>query len=377
MNTILLAGGGTGGHVFPLIAVAEQLRALRPELRLVFVGTAKGLEAKVVPERGYELELMDVVPILGGGVLGAARGTFGAAAALPAGFGLVRRLRPRAVLSLGGYAAGPITLAARLTGVPVALLEPNAVLGLSNRLVAPLVSRAYTVFPEPEQRLGAARCRRLGVPIRAGFDPQPLSAASPSVLVLGGSQGAKALNEAVPAALAQLGAGVRVVHQCGRGRDEELRARYASLGLSDRATVVPFIDDVPAALAASTLVVSRAGASTLAEICAVGRPSLLVPYPFAAADHQLRNAESLERLGAARLVQNADATPDRLAAELSRLLEDPAATARLAAAATAFGRPQAARAVAEDLLELAGLGLLPTELDERTTEPRERGEETV
>ena len=357
-RTLVLAGGGTGGHVFPMVAVADALKRLAPELRLVFVGTERGMETRIVPQRGYELELVKVLPIRGGGVKGALRGAARAAASLPESRALLKRLAPRAVFSIGGYAAGPIALAARLLGIPLALMEPNAVIGLANRLVAPLVSRAYTAFPEPEAHFRAGVVLRSGVPIRSGFAAQPFrrTASALRVLVLGGSQGAKALNETVPEALVKARAGVSVVHQCGVEHEGAVRERYLALGAKDSARVVAFIDDMPAALAHAELVIGRAGASAVSEICAIGRPSVLVPYPHAAGDHQLYNALSLARDQAAVCIAQPEATAERLAAEIDRLASDKVALAAMAEAARRRGNPDAARTVALDLLALAGLG---------------------
>ncbi len=353
--TILFAGGGTGGHVFPMIAVADAVRALRPDVDIVFVGTARGLETKVVPERGYRLELVEVAPLRGGGVRGAVEGVVVAARAIPRARALLLRLAPRAVFSIGGYAAGPVSVAARTLGVPVALMEPNAEAGLANRLAAPLVARAYTAFTESDRYFSRKVVLRTGVPLRAGFAPVAYARSGDlRVLVLGGSQGAQSLNETVPRALSRLGFGIRVTHQCGAGRDAAVRALYAELRMADRASVVPFIDDVPRALAAADLVVGRAGANAVAEICAVGRPSLLVPYPFAG-DHQRHNAASLVREGAAVCVLAAEATVERIAAEIERLVAKPETLPAMAEAARKLGRPAAARVIAEDLLALAGM----------------------
>jgi UDP-N-acetylglucosamine--N-acetylmuramyl-(pentapeptide) pyrophosphoryl-undecaprenol N-acetylglucosamine transferase len=355
-KTLLFAGGGTGGHVFPMIAVAEAVRALAPEVRAVFVGTARGLEARVVPERGYELELMRILPLRGGGAAGFARGLWRAAGSLPEARSLVKRLQPAAVLSVGGYAAGPVALAGWSLGVPLALLEPNSVMGLANRLVAPLARRGYVAFEAAERHFRRGRVQRVGVPLRPGFEPVPYTPASGplKLLVLGGSQGAKALNQAVPRAVARLGPAVEVVHQCGPAHSAAVTALYQELGV-ERARVIPFIDDMPAALAACELVIGRAGAGALSEICAIGRPSLLVPYPFAADDHQRVNAEAVAREGAAVCVDNADATPERLAAEVQKLAADRGQLARMARRAQALGRPDAAHRIALDLLSLAGL----------------------
>lgn len=364
MTTLLFAGGGTGGHVFPMLAVAEKVRELLPDARLVFVGTEKGMETKLVPERGYELELVRVLPIRGGGIGGALRGIGRAASSLPEARAIIKRVAPEVVFSIGGYAAGPVALAARTRGIPLALMEPNAEIGLANRLIAPLVQRAYIAFPESQRFFKPGITLESGVPLRAGFEPTAygLSPGKLRVLVLGGSQGAKSLNEAVPRALAELGSGVSVVHQCGPAHEAPARALYESLGLGERAQIVPFIADMPAALGAADLVVGRAGASAVGEICAVGRPSLLVPYPFAG-DHQKVNAGSLARAGAAVWVQSSEATPERLARELRALRSAPAKLTAMADCARRLGRPGAAHTIAQDLLSLAGL---PSRLDART-----------
>jgi UDP-N-acetylglucosamine--N-acetylmuramyl-(pentapeptide) pyrophosphoryl-undecaprenol N-acetylglucosamine transferase len=359
VTTILLAGGGTGGHVFPMLAVGDAIRAADPSSRVVYVGTARGLEARVVPEQGGELELLDILPLRGGGLSGFLKGAQHAAASIPAARDLVRRIGPSAVLSVGGYAGGPVSLAARTLGVAVTVLEPNSVMGLSNRLLAPFAVRAYTTFPEVDRYFRPSIVRRLGVPLRKAFAPSPYpdKRGELSILVLGGSQGAKALNETVPRALALVKdvPGLSVLHQAGREREPEARALYESLGLSGKSSVVPFIDDMAQALASADLVIARAGASTLAELCAVGRPSILVPYPFAADDHQLKNARSLERRGAAVALPQDEATAERIAAEITRLARSPEAREKMAKSATEIGAPDAAKKVASDLLALARL----------------------
>jgi UDP-N-acetylglucosamine--N-acetylmuramyl-(pentapeptide) pyrophosphoryl-undecaprenol N-acetylglucosamine transferase len=361
VSTLLFAGGGTGGHVFPMLAVADAVRELSPGARLVFVGTEKGMETKLVPERGYELELVKVLPIRGGGLAGALRGIGRAAGSIPDARSIVARVAPRAVFSIGGYAAGPVALAARTLGVPLALMEPNAEAGLANRLIAPFVQRAYIAFPESQRYFNPALTVQTGIPLRFGFEPAPYTPPSGElrVLVIGGSQGAKSLNEAVPRALSHLGDTVQVVHQCGRAHEDAARALYNELGFGNRARIAPFIDDMPAALADAQLVIGRAGAGAVGEICAVGRPSLLVPYPFAG-DHQKLNAESITREGAALWVPSGEATPLRLATELRALMDQPERLVAMASAARRLGRPHAARAIAGDLLSLAGLSSSPT-----------------
>jgi UDP-N-acetylglucosamine--N-acetylmuramyl-(pentapeptide) pyrophosphoryl-undecaprenol N-acetylglucosamine transferase len=351
---ILVAGGGTGGHVFPAVAVAEAMLAMA-DVEVVFCGTKRGVEARVVPARGWRLELVDAEPMKGGGAARAVRGAFVAARAMARSVRIVRSVRPRAVLSVGGYAAGPVTLAAALLGVPVAVLEPNNVVGLANRLLAPFARRAYVAWDETAARFRAGTRRAFGVPLRAGFGPRPYVAlGTRRVLVLGGSQGAAALNERMPEAVARLAdvEGLEVTHQAGRDRDGAVRAAYET-HRAKRVTVVPFIDDVARALAEADLVVARSGAGSVAELTAVGRAAILVPFPHAADDHQARNAEALARAGGAVCVRQEAADPARLAREISRLLGDDAARIAMAEASRACGKPGAARDVAADLLELA------------------------
>jgi UDP-N-acetylglucosamine--N-acetylmuramyl-(pentapeptide) pyrophosphoryl-undecaprenol N-acetylglucosamine transferase len=352
--TLLIAGGGTGGHVFPAVAVAEAVQAIA-EVDVVFCGTPRGVEARVVPARGWRLELLDVEPMKGGGPARAIRGALVAARATARALGIVRAIRPRVVLSVGGYAAGPVSLAAAVLGVPLAVLEPNNIVGLANRLLAPFARRAYVAWDETAARFRPATRRTLGVPLRAGFAPKPYAArGTRRVLVLGGSQGAAALNERVPEVAARLGhlPGLEILHQAGRDRDAAVRAAYDRERI-EHVTVVPFIDDVARALAEADLVLARSGASTIAEITAVGRAAILVPYPHAADDHQARNAEALAKAGGAVCVRQEAADAVRLSREVERLLGDDGARTTMADASRACGKPAAARDVAADLLDLA------------------------
>ncbi len=359
MVSVLIAGGGTGGHVFPMIAVGEAVRAVEPSAEVFYVGTARGIETRAIPGAGGDLELVDVAPLRGGGIGGFARGAVQAVRGLAASRRLIRRRRPDVVFSVGGYAGGPIALAARMAGVPLAILEPNAVLGLTNRMLSPFASRAYTAFGELHARFRAGVGVKTGVPLRRSI---AASAYEPrdgrfDLLVLGGSAGAKGLNERVPPAFAKLIEVVphaRIHHQAGRGRADETREAYERAGAPIGSwRVTEFIDDVGAELRAADVVVQRCGASSLAELCATGRPSVLVPYPFAADQHQLQNARALEAAGAAVAIEQADATPERLSGSLVGLARDPALRKRMAGAALAAASPDAARAVAEDLLRLA------------------------
>jgi UDP-N-acetylglucosamine--N-acetylmuramyl-(pentapeptide) pyrophosphoryl-undecaprenol N-acetylglucosamine transferase len=358
---LIIAGGGSGGHVFPAVAVAEAIEELA-DVDVVFCGTSRGLEARVVPARGWVLERLDVRPLRGGGTRHVVAGALAAIGATLSAFSLVRRVRPRAVLSVGGYAAGPVSLAAALMGVPLALLEPNSTVGLTNRLLAPIAVRAYIAWEEAAPAFRPSALRRHGVPLRATFaagaPPEPRSMAR--VLVLGGSQGAAALNERMPRALALVSSSGRVfdiVHQTGRERDGAVRDAYAREGLA--AAVVPFIDDVAAAVTDADVVVARAGAVTIAELAVIGRACVLVPFPHAADDHQARNAEALDRRGAAVCLRQEVADPPALAAAIERLLVDAGERAAMSTALRSCARPDAARDIATDLLALAGLAARP------------------
>jgi UDP-N-acetylglucosamine--N-acetylmuramyl-(pentapeptide) pyrophosphoryl-undecaprenol N-acetylglucosamine transferase len=356
MPVILIAGGGTGGHVFPGLAVAHALKKLA-DVDVVFAGSPRGLEQKIVPQHGYALELLDVEPMKGGGPARAIRSALVAARAMRHARAFVRHIKPSAVLSVGGYAAGPAALACVSQRIPVAVLEPNSALGLANRLLAPFARRAYVAWVETARVFRGDKARLYGVPLRPGFEPRVYAAAPgpKRVLVLGGSQGAQALNERVPRAVARVVAEVGpidLLHQAGRDRDEEVRAAYA--GISG-VRVVPFLDDVASEMVAADVVLARAGAVTVAEISAIGRAAIFVPFPHAADDHQAKNATALAELGGAVCIRQEAADEVRLATEITSLLADDARRVRMADAAREHGRPHAANDIAKDLLELAGI----------------------
>jgi UDP-N-acetylglucosamine--N-acetylmuramyl-(pentapeptide) pyrophosphoryl-undecaprenol N-acetylglucosamine transferase len=355
--TIFMAGGGTGGHVFPLLAVARALKELMPELELVFIGTDRGIESGVIPKAGFPLELMATLPFRGGGLTGAGKGMLSVAKSLPRARELLKKYAPRAVFSVGGYAAVPISVGARMSGAPLALMEPNLTPGLANRLVGPVARRVYTAFEETTKYFSAAAVVRSGLAIRPGFDPQPYewnaSGQPLRVLVLGGSQGARTLNMAVAPALAQVKFPLDIVHQVGRGNLLVMRHRYAELRRPG-ASVIEFIEDMPAAIAKADLVISRAGAGAIAEVCAIGRPSILVPLPRSG-DHQLHNARGAEKTGAAVCLPAPKASADGICLLVNELAKDPARLAKMAESARAWGTPHAASRVARDLLVLAGL----------------------
>lgn len=363
--TVLIAGGGTGGHVYPMLAVGQAIARATKDAQVFYVGTSRGLEARVMPQSGCDLEVLDIAPLRGGGARGLARGVYKSLASFKACRDLVKRRRPNVVLSVGGYAGGPVALAARAMGVPLAILEPNGVLGLTNRLLKPFAKRAYVAFGDLDRSFKEGVAMRTGVPLRNAFAARPYvpTPGKLRVLVLGGSLGAKALNERVPEAIAQVlakGTELEVVHQTGRNRLNETLERYAAAGLaqetavhSGRVRVTEFIDRVADELEAADVVLQRCGASSLAELCAVGRASILVPFPFAADQHQLANARSLQALGAAIALPQSEASSDKLAELLLGLAASPDRRTEMAARARALGAPDAADNIARDLLGLA------------------------
>jgi UDP-N-acetylglucosamine--N-acetylmuramyl-(pentapeptide) pyrophosphoryl-undecaprenol N-acetylglucosamine transferase len=352
---LFIAGGGSGGHVFPGLAVAEEMVARG--WRVSWIGRPDGMERRLVTEQGLPYRGLAARPLVGHG-LGArlaAIATLGRSAL--AARRLLRREAGRAVLGTGGYVSAPAVVGSRLAGRPAVLLEPNAEPGAANRLLARFVRVAAVAWQETAGRL-ACPTRLTGVPIRRGFsgiaDMAP--AARRRVLVLGGSQGARQLNRLVPAALARLAAGgmaLAVRHQTGAVHLQPARQAWAALGCENlQLDVLPFVDDVAAALAEADLVISRAGAVTLAEICASGRPALLLPYGFAGG-HQAANAAPLAAAGGARLLRPEEGDVEGCAAVLSELLADPEALRAMGRAMRRLARPTAAAAVADLVEEVA------------------------
>lgn len=343
--------GGTGGHVFPALAVAQVLRSRGHDV--VWMGTPDSFESRTVPAQDIPMEFVRIAGLRGKGALRWLSAPWRMARALLDAAAALRRQQPDVVLGMGGFAAGPGGLMAWLRRVPLVIHEQNAAPGLTNRVLARIARRVLEAFPGT---FAGARC--VGNPVRAAVAalPPPAQrqqvAERPRLLVLGGSQGARMLNEQVPAALAQLSAEQRpqVLHQGGR-TVEAARAAYARHAVN--AEVQPFIDDMAAAYAAADLVVCRAGASTVAELAAAGCASILVPYPHAVDDHQTRNAEYLVAAGAALLIQERDLEVTRLAALIAGLLADPARRLQMAQAARAAAWPDAANVIADACLEAA------------------------
>jgi UDP-N-acetylglucosamine--N-acetylmuramyl-(pentapeptide) pyrophosphoryl-undecaprenol N-acetylglucosamine transferase len=354
-RAFLFAGGGTGGHVIPALAVAKELK--KRGHAAFFVGTARGLESTLVPRAGFPLELIQI----GGLKRVGFRQRVASLMQLPVSTLYARRiLRDRsvsAVFSMGGYVAGPPVLAALVRRVPVVVMEPNALPGFTNRRIARYVRRALISFPETARYFPSGRTELTGLPVREEFfsiPPKPREAAF-NVLITGGSQGSHTLNQAARQSwrlFRAAGLPVRIVHQTGPAACDELRAAFAESGIDG--AVLPFITDMPAAFAEADLIVCRSGAGAVAELAAAGKPSILSPFPFAADQHQLHNAEALVRAGAARLIEDRDMTGQKLIETVARLAADPAGLARMGAAARSLAHPGAARRAADVLEEVAG-----------------------
>jgi UDP-N-acetylglucosamine--N-acetylmuramyl-(pentapeptide) pyrophosphoryl-undecaprenol N-acetylglucosamine transferase len=355
---LAVVGGGTGGHLFPGVAVAEAWLALHPTGRVVFVGSERGIESTVVPALGYELVTVPTERLKNAGLVERTRSLLRMPRALLRAREVVARLAPDVVLGVGGFVSGPVVLAAALSGVPCAVAEQNALPGLTNRLLSRVVRRIYTAFPEAGARFPRGKVELLGNPVREAIRLAAARAAAPGggrrVLVMGGSQGARALNERLPTVFAALAArfpDLSVRHQAGRGNADDVEARYVGAGFAG-ARVEAFIDDVAAAVVDADLVVCRSGATTVAELACIGRPALFIPFPFAADDHQAVNAKSLVDVGAARMLREAECSPDRLEAVLTELLTSPEDLATMGRRAQTRGRPDAADTIARDLASL-------------------------
>lgn len=337
----------------PLLAVAAELR--QHGHRCLFIGTRRGLESRLAPARGFSIEYIEIGGLQRVGVRQTLRTLYQLPAAVARCVRLLKEARAAALFSLGGYVAAPPLLAALLRRVPVVAMEPNAIPGLVTRRFARFTRRALVQFDETRRYFPPGRAEVCGLPVREEFFAIPWRppGAVFRVLITGGSRGARTLNRAARDAFSLLATSpVHLTVQTGEAEHEPTAAALAEAGAAG--LVTPFIDDMPAAYAAADLVVSRSGAGAVSEIAAAGRPSLLVPFPFAADDHQRHNAAALERAGAAVVIRDADCRGPALASAILRLRENPARLAQMSAAARALARPGGARRAAAVLLEVAG-----------------------
>jgi UDP-N-acetylglucosamine--N-acetylmuramyl-(pentapeptide) pyrophosphoryl-undecaprenol N-acetylglucosamine transferase len=354
---VVFAGGGTGGHVYLGISLARELLRRGPAHEFLFIGTARGLESKIVPGEGFRLECITSRGLKRVGALDFVRNLLLVPGSLLQSRRLLAGFAPRVVVGVGGYSSGPVVLAAWWIGIPTMIVEPNAYPGLTNRWLARVVDHAAVAMPEAAGSF-RGRVSVTGIPVRREFLEIPRRArngAGFEVLIYGGSQGSHALNTIVCAALAdlkRLGPRLHLTHQTGEREFDAVRSAYEEAGI--RADVRPFLPRIYEEFAGADLIIARAGAGTVAEITAAGRAAILVPFPGAADDHQTRNAQALDRAGAARMVREPEWKPGRLAAEVGRFMEHPEELARMQEASGKLAKPDAAVQIADLIESLAG-----------------------
>jgi UDP-N-acetylglucosamine--N-acetylmuramyl-(pentapeptide) pyrophosphoryl-undecaprenol N-acetylglucosamine transferase len=354
---MVIAGGGTGGHLFPGIAVAEEFLRRDPGNRILFIGTERGLEKKVLGGLGLPLRTIPVEGIKGRGPARAAGALGKIPAGLVASFRILRAFRPAIVLGVGGYASGPAVLAARIMGTATAIAEQNAFPGLTNRMLGRFADRIFLSFTASQRWFPARRTQITGNPIRAAFleerPPEGRNDPRFTVLIFGGSQGAHAINRFVGEALddlRHLKDRFRFIHQAGEKDREVVAAVYREGDFT--AEVSPFITDMAAAYRAADLLICRAGATSIAEITAGGKAAILIPFPFAVNDHQTKNAEILARAGAAEMIAEKDLSGELLASAIERLSRNPEVVRKMEAAAAALGNRRAAAEIVDACLAL-------------------------
>jgi UDP-N-acetylglucosamine--N-acetylmuramyl-(pentapeptide) pyrophosphoryl-undecaprenol N-acetylglucosamine transferase len=352
---LMIAGGGTGGHIYPAIAIAQEFVRRDRTRKVVFVGTEYGLEKTIVPKAGFPIEFISAGGLKGKGALESLKNL----ARLPIGFiqslQVIARHRPGVILGVGGYSSGPVLLAGRFRGIPTAIHEQNAFPGLTNRLLAKFVQAVAVAFADAGMRLKRADAEVTGNPVRAEFftaSREPRAANRQRLLIFGGSQGSHVLNEAMIGALlflARLKDQMDIVHQTGSTELERVRQAYRASAFAN-ARVVPYLDPMAGEIAAADLVVSRAGAMTIGELAAVGRAAVLVPFAAATNNHQELNARVLEQAGGAMVITESQLTPERLAMTITEVINDPQRAMRMGAAARSLAAPDATRKIV-DLLE--------------------------
>ncbi|MGH9432203.1 MAG: undecaprenyldiphospho-muramoylpentapeptide beta-N-acetylglucosaminyltransferase [Terriglobia bacterium] len=363
---VLMAAGGTGGHIFPALAVAHEIQG-RWELKsdrsqgqgtpeIAFLGTDRGLEARVIPREGFKLHVVAAAGLKNMGGAQRVRNFLVLPKSAIQSASVLRSFRPHVVVGMGGYLAGPVMLEAAVAGIPTLLIEPNAVPGFTHRLLAPFISLAAVGFDATSAYFGR-KARWTGHPVRRSIaQVPPQEHVSPlTLLIVGGSQGSMAINNGVMDALPLLAKrreAFKIIHQSGSRDFERVRAAYATEGLD--AEVHAFVDDMAAVLARADLVVSRAGAMTVAELAAAGRASILIPLPSASDHHQLANARMLAKLGGARILEQQDLNPSRFCQAVDDLLSCPDKLIEMEKNARRIFVPEAAKCIADLVLELAG-----------------------
>ena len=348
---VLIAAGGTGGHIYPGIAVAKEIMRRDANSEVLFVGTSRGLETKIVPENGFQLSLINSAGLKNVGIVGKLKGL----AVLPKSFmearELLREFAPDVVVGAGGYVSGPVLMMASLMRIPTLVMDSNALPGFTNRRLAMFIDRAALTFEEAMPYFGKKGVVT-GNPVRKEFFEIGENESSETVrlLIFGGSQGARAINTAMTEALSELtDVNLEITHQTGDSDLEKVRSAYKHVGRGE-ADVRPYISDIVSQFAKSDLIICRAGATTCAELAAAGRASIMVPLPTAADDHQRKNAEAMQNAGASRMILQADLTGPVLAKAIIDLIESPETIEKMEQAAKRMARVDAAEATV-DLIE--------------------------
>ena len=356
VKTLMIGGGGTGGHIYPAIAIAQEFMARGPNRRVVFVGTEYGLEKTIVPRAGFPLEFISVGGLKGKGPVDLIRNVVRLPFGLLQAWQLVGKYRPSVALGVGGYSSGPVLLAAKLRGVPTAIHEQNAFPGVANRASAKFVTAVAIAYPDAAARLKRSDAVVTGNPIRKEFfttpDRRSGGAGRRRLLIFGGSQGSRVLNDAMTAALlflAKLRGRLEIVHQTGAKNLEPVREAYRTSAFSD-ARVVPYLDPIADEIAAADVVVCRGGAITIGDVAAIGRAAILVPFAAATHNHQEINARVVEKAGGGIVITESQLTPERLASAISAIVDDPPRAARMGAAVHSLAAPDATKKIV-DLLE--------------------------
>jgi len=350
---VIFAGGGTGGHLFPGLAVARELQQRDAMTEILFVGTEQGIEARVLPREGFRLETIPVRGLKGRGIRGLLDAAWGIPAGLLRSLTIIRNFRPDVIIGLGGYASGPVLLAGKLRGLRCAIMEQNLRPGFTNKLLARFVDRVFISYRESRGYFSGGQVLETGNPVRWRKLPAVKRSEKFVLLVFGGSAGAHRINLAVVDAMKRLTAlagGLRVIHQTGQADFAAIKAAYDSLPFE--AEVLPFIEKMDEAYGGADLVLCRAGATTVAELTAFGKAAILVPYPYAIDDHQRWNAQALQNQGAAEMILDQELSGDLLAGRVQAYVSDRQGIERMAAAARGMGRPEAAARIVDECYAL-------------------------
>ncbi|MER3446416.1 MAG: undecaprenyldiphospho-muramoylpentapeptide beta-N-acetylglucosaminyltransferase [Candidatus Dadabacteria bacterium] len=351
---IIIAGGGTGGHIFPAISIAEEILMRDSENKVLFVGTKRGMESRVI--KNHAIEYISSGGVVGKGFIGSLKGIAFAIKGFFDSLRIIREFKPDLILGVGGYASGPMVFASWLFMIPTAVCEQNSIPGITNRILGKFVKRVFASFEESIVFFPRKKTILVGNPVRRYILMEKDSSRRQNVftiLVFGGSQGSHRLNISVPRAFGILGRkDISLIHQTGYDDLNDVRKAYEWYGI--RAEVFSFIEDIGSVYRHSDLVIGRAGAGTIAEITALGMPSILVPYPFSAYNHQFENAKSLERAGAAVVIEDKDAVPERFAEVLSDLLRREKLK-EMGERARRLGRPDAAKRIVDEIYKLVGI----------------------